>query len=294
MFVLIFLYGMGRVGYLWMTAVDVSAIDNLNSGRIQVIGHGGSGQCSLIPFQPLPSNSERSIRKALAQGVDGLELDVQVTADSVLVLYHDHKLESQTTGSGCISDYTWEELKGLKYQLGFPYDLLHDEGLITLERAFDIFQEVGEFPIIHIDFHALNFCDEEHIFENVPKFCNALDLLLQQKQIPEGRIFMIGMHDQTISAYQKMSGPVQIIYEETIDFDEGINKALAYGVNHLQAKYSVLTPEGVKKAHEAGLWVITHRGKSRSGLKQRIECNVDAIQTDNIYNLKDMLDYDVQ
>jgi glycerophosphoryl diester phosphodiesterase len=42
------------------------------------------------------------------------EIDPRLTKDSVIVLMHDATLDRTTTGTGKVSDYTWEELKQLK------------------------------------------------------------------------------------------------------------------------------------------------------------------------------------
>ena len=82
-------------------------IENLRGGNIQVIGHGGSGFLSLFsPFNALPPNSLASLSKALfVDKSDGVEIDVQMSKDSVLILYHDKKLESKTSSQGYVPQY---------------------------------------------------------------------------------------------------------------------------------------------------------------------------------------------
>jgi glycerophosphoryl diester phosphodiesterase len=71
-----------------------------------VIGHSGMGvEHTLVP------NSHGSIMEALAMGIDGVELDVQLTADSVLVAFHDQDLAASTTCSGIVNVLTWAQLK---------------------------------------------------------------------------------------------------------------------------------------------------------------------------------------
>ena len=41
----------------------------------------------------------------------GMETDVQMTSDGVLVCMHDATIDRVTTGTGKVSDYTWKELK---------------------------------------------------------------------------------------------------------------------------------------------------------------------------------------
>jgi glycerophosphoryl diester phosphodiesterase len=71
-----------------------------------LIGHGGLG-----PDAPLPMNSKEAFLGALDQGLDGVEIDVQLTKDSQLVAHHDHALNSNGC-TGRIHDHDWVELQG--------------------------------------------------------------------------------------------------------------------------------------------------------------------------------------
>ena len=75
--------------------VEDGPIENLNGGIIRVVGHAGLGfESTLTPY---PSNTLSSIRKAVEGfNADGVEVDVQLSKDSVPVLYHDNTLESLT------------------------------------------------------------------------------------------------------------------------------------------------------------------------------------------------------
>lgn len=58
-----------------------------------------------------PENTMLAFSEAKALGVDGFELDVQLTTDKKVVVFHDEFLERITDGKGCLTDLT---LKGLK------------------------------------------------------------------------------------------------------------------------------------------------------------------------------------
>ncbi len=58
-----------------------------------------------------PENTMLAFQKAAATGCDGIELDVQLTKDNVVVVIHDEKIDRTTDGTGFVKDYTYEELK---------------------------------------------------------------------------------------------------------------------------------------------------------------------------------------
>ncbi|TJZ63064.1 glycerophosphodiester phosphodiesterase family protein [Sphingobacterium olei] len=62
----------------------------------------------------LPENSIVGMEEVLKHTTAIFEIDPRLTKDGVAVMLHDATLERTTTGSGKLSDYTWQELKELK------------------------------------------------------------------------------------------------------------------------------------------------------------------------------------
>lgn len=60
-----------------------------------------------------PENTLFAFQKALEEGVDGIENDVQMTRDGELVILHDESLDRTTNGKGWLKDYTLAELREL-------------------------------------------------------------------------------------------------------------------------------------------------------------------------------------
>ncbi|CAG8469811.1 8257_t:CDS:2 [Paraglomus brasilianum] len=65
-------------------------------GRPYIIGHRGASA-------RYPENTVLSIEQAIAEGADGIEFDIQKTADNQIIVHHDEVLDRTTTGSGRIS-----------------------------------------------------------------------------------------------------------------------------------------------------------------------------------------------
>ena len=60
-----------------------------------------------------PENTLPSFEGAIAMGADMVELDVQLTSDKEVVVFHDEKISRCTDGRGKIADHTLAELKKL-------------------------------------------------------------------------------------------------------------------------------------------------------------------------------------
>ncbi len=86
-----------------------------------------------------PENTVRSVRRALALGAGGVEVDVHFT-DGELVVIHDDTLERTTNGQGRVTEKTFKYLRSLDAGLG--------EKLPTLAEIFDI---VNHHAIINVE-----------------------------------------------------------------------------------------------------------------------------------------------
>ncbi|MFI6996335.1 glycerophosphodiester phosphodiesterase [Nocardia sp. NPDC050175] len=61
----------------------------------------------------LPENTLAAFRGAAALGVDGIEIDLRVTADGQVVVMHDDTVDRTTDGHGRVVDLTLAEIKAL-------------------------------------------------------------------------------------------------------------------------------------------------------------------------------------
>lgn len=104
-----------------------------------------------------PENTILAFQKALDEGVDGIEMDVQLTSDGEVVIIHDEKVDRTTNGKGFVVSYTLEELKKLDAsyiytgQMGFNpiptlreyFDLVKDYAIVT---NIELKTGINEYP----------------------------------------------------------------------------------------------------------------------------------------------------
>lgn len=57
-----------------------------------------------------PENTLAAFDRGMAEGADGLELDVRLSRDGIVVVHHDETLERTTSGRGPVSAHTADEL----------------------------------------------------------------------------------------------------------------------------------------------------------------------------------------
>ena len=99
---------------------------NGDTTQVLVVAHRGD-------WRYAPENSIAAIEHSIAVGVDVVELDLQLSKDSVLMVIHDSKLDRTTTGKGPISEWTADSLRTLKLKNGAGIRTMHS--LPTLEEA---------------------------------------------------------------------------------------------------------------------------------------------------------------
>ena len=89
-----------------------------DTSEVLVVAHRGD-------WRYAPENSIAAIEHSIAVGVDIVELDLQLSKDSVLFVIHDSKLERTTSGKGRISDWTADSLRTLKLKNGAGIRTMH-------------------------------------------------------------------------------------------------------------------------------------------------------------------------
>ena len=88
--------------------------------------------------QMYPENTLTAFKKAAELGgLTGIELDIQLTKDGYIVVFHDEKVDRTTNGSGELRQYTLTELKKLRIDAGNG----KAEQIPTMEEVFNLIED---------------------------------------------------------------------------------------------------------------------------------------------------------
>lgn len=262
---------------------DRQSFDNLNNGKVDVIGHGGVGFES--ETQPLPSNSLASIRKALeGLGADGVEVDVQMTIDSALVLYHDEYLDSKTGCHGCIPEYKLNDVNACEYTIGPSNETLR---IYTLKGLLTQYSTLDEPPIIYLDMRLSNACDNYSLVDldvmarelrEVMVWYNAFDFV----RVESGSKAFLEKLIALDSRFQ--------LYLDANNMQDALAIAEPLGLRGVVLNNQLVSADDVEQAHNAGIEVILFNVKSASSTRDALEKSPDGIQTDVIEIMQSMLE----
>lgn len=94
----------------------------------------------------LPEHTVDAYRRAIDDGVDGLECDVRLTRDGHVVCIHDGRLDRTSDGTGRVSSATLAELQRLDFGSWHPRHVPDPDRparVLTLDRLFETVLESG-------------------------------------------------------------------------------------------------------------------------------------------------------
>lgn len=98
-----------------------------------------------------PENTLYAFQRALQLGADGIELDVQVTSDGVMIILHDTTLDRTTTGTGAPRDVTYNYIFGLDAGTDFASNYAGlkvprlEDALKVIQNAKHVFVEIKDY-----------------------------------------------------------------------------------------------------------------------------------------------------
>ncbi|MHB8069430.1 MAG: glycerophosphodiester phosphodiesterase [Desulfobaccales bacterium] len=214
---------------------------------VDILGHRGAAAEE-------PENTLRGFRRGLELGVDGMELDVQLTQDGRLAVIHDATVDRTTNGRGRVRDFTLAELQKLDAGKGERIPGLEEVVELVRGRAYLLVElkQTEAAPAL------LRFCQERRLFEDVRVISfwhPAVRALKEQEPRLQTGVLMVGCP----------ADPAGL--------------ARAALADTLVLNYQYVNRELVETAHRYGLKVGVWNIDTPEILNTYLEINPDAICT---------------
>jgi len=152
-------------------------------------------------LQFIIDNTAEAIELAIERlGCAGVELDVQLSTDGSLWLFHDELLERETTGKGSVNDHGDAYLSGLKY------NSLHREKLVCISKSNINFKSKRVFfDLKHYNAAANKVVDRDKLLKAIQDFQlthKTLDLCL----ITNNHAWVPYLMELNLPVYAEISG----------------------------------------------------------------------------------------
>jgi glycerophosphoryl diester phosphodiesterase len=263
--------------------------------RPLVVGHRG------VPALH-QENTLAGFRRAVALGLDAVELDVRLTSDGHAVVFHDNSLHRLTGVRGAIADLSWDEVSALRVRsaLDVGRRLVHYEREERIPLLAEVLAEVGQRIAINIELK--------------PRWAND-DLAA----IVAATIAGMGVADRVIvTSYdpRKLRELGRIAPELAVGYcwndsmlgfagrrivNQLVDANLAgrmLGVHAIGADYTLVGDDTVRRLHAAGIAVGAHvlfpigatsHERSHAELDRLVALGVDWIESDDPARLQRLI-----
>jgi glycerophosphoryl diester phosphodiesterase len=261
-------------------------ITNLNNNEIAVIGHAGNGVPGLN--NTLPADSWEGVLQALeTYNADGVELDIKLSADSVLFMFHDKELNELSNCTGCIFDYQSEDLAQCTFK---PVNSATEPSryITPLEKVLQRYQSASIKPIIFIDLHANLGCNisesrQEWYYATILYSINSL----LSKYNAYHYVMVQANNFEWMMQARNLYPDIKLFLDTDITMED-IETAAANGFYGIAGKNADISIDEVQLAHNKGLRVQLY-GTGGYAFSNAIEKSPDYILADNIPLLQNIL-----
>ena len=268
--------------------------DLLALGRPVVLAHaGGEDQ--------FPHSTAHAFAQSAAAGVDMLDLDVQLTADGVLVVHHDRDIDRTTNGTGDVAAMTSAELHEFDNAHWFSAECVcrgqPDEAYTYRGiRTGEVAPPPGATPD---DFAIPRFRDIVERWPDIP-------LNIEIKGTGAPAIAAAGVLAAELTELDRLDASVVASFDDTVveafaalapavELTPGLGLSTAWvldgtplpdGMRILQlpVEYEgleVLTPEMIERSHDAGyviwVWPNDRAWETADGYRRLLEMGMDGL-----------------
>ena len=269
----------GDAGFATLLSDKIAALSSAShpTARPLVYAHRGGAA-----FRP--ENTIEAFDNGLKLGSDGIELDVHLSKDGVVVVHHDASLERTTNSRGPISAYSADELA--RVDAGYWFQPAEDSG-------------DGEFPFRgrNIGVPTLRevlarYRDARFIVElkvNEPELARrTIDVIRRADAVDRVALGAFGwrvlraarVYDPRIPTGAAMEETRWALYRSWVGWPLGNTRYREFQVPERSGMTTIVTPWFVDYAHRAGLPVKVWTVDLPADMKRLLDWGADALITD--------------
>ena len=237
---------------------------------IKIIAHRGGSNLA-------PENTMAAFQNALDLGVDMIEIDIEQTIDSVVVVIHDTKVDRTTNGKGKVDSLTYSYIKTLDAGSWFN-TRFKGEKISTLEEVLEAVNGKAT-VLIEIKSGDERYPGiEKRTVEAIQRF-NAHSWTIVQS-FNKKTVERVKILDNKIITYYLL-GRNFMSYYHSLQAKNKKNKTQEFLFDGIAVHYSMLNAASVDSVKQMGLGVFTWTVDEEDDMKKMIEFGVDGIITDS-------------
>ncbi|QOR65411.1 glycerophosphodiester phosphodiesterase [Cytobacillus suaedae] len=216
-----------------------------------------------------PENTMEAFKEAQSVGADGIELDVQLSKDGVVVVIHDETVNRTTNGKGWVREYTYKQLQKFDASYKFSKKL----GVCKIPSLEEVFSwATGNDMILNVELKN-GLVEYEDIEEKVLELINKYDL--------SSRVIVSSFNHYSMVKFHQLAPEI----ETALIYMEGIYKPWEYaatiGAKAIHPYHPVVKEETVKSSHDLGIAVRPFTINKIELMKKLASYKCDGIITDD-------------
>lgn len=222
-----------------------------------------------------PENSLSAVRSSVEQGIDAVEIDVQLTKDGVVVLHHDYNLQRMAGVPKRVNELTYDEVARLNIGI-------RDGGFDESERIpmlAEVLAEVQGKAKLIVDLKPYGPGDE---------LANEVVALIEQFDMVQ-ECYIQSFDRQTLHQIRQLNPDIRI--GQILYFAVGDLSLL--DVDFYTIEQVMLTEAFVERAHKDGREVWVWTVNSERNLKEVLKFEIDGIITDFPARAHNMVELDL-
>ena len=212
-----------------------------------------------------PENTSYAFEAAVDSDADYIELDVQLTKDNQLVVFHDSEISRTTDGKGMLNNYTYDELQTFSAGSWFSKDGRFDDAKIML--LTDVLELVGDDIMMNIEI-------KNH--GNIQLATEMTVDAIKQYGI-EHSCYVTSFSYAALKKVKKLDPNIKTGLIANVATTSAFNK-LKY-IDALSLNYVFVNQTTVNNAHQNGKRIFVWTVDKNSDIKKMVALGVDNIIT---------------
>ncbi len=207
-----------------------------------------------------PENTLKSFKKAIAMHVDGIELDVHLSADNELMVIHDETIDRTTNGKGFVNSLTLPELKR------FKIDRVHT--IPTLTQVLDL---VNQHCFVNIELKS---------YETADKVVDLIQKYIHEKKWTYNKFLVSSFDWNALQEVTFLNSEIPIGVLTETDLNLAFAFAKFIKAKSINPYFHLLTKKNTARMQEKGLQVFPWTVNEPEDIQKIKSFNVDGIITD--------------
>ena len=227
-----------------------------------------------------PENTLSAFTAAISSGADGIEFDVQLSADGVPVVIHDATVYRTTNGTGYVRELTWQQLQKLDAGSWFHIDFT-GEKIPTLAATLDLESLQEKQFNLYIEVKQAHSWSDL----NIKKL-----LLLLQESSNKNNYILASFNSHFLERVRQLNTNITIGYHvaKPEDLQIKLERSIAASNSMLLCEYHLLLaqPSLLKTAQQQSIELVAWTVDRRKDLEQLKERGIFKIISNSLLGAK--------